>query len=678
MDFSNDKLIELPRPELGRPTDPRLTAEYIAARPELERAGYPAFDPQRDIDYHGYIESALQWLHAQVQYADPALHGELTQTLAEAQKTLADTAQSTETLMQAAGVGRVASEADLAGQPAGVYELTGSNERLTWDGTNIVPGSRGPSLAPAQTTTVTAIARNPGDIQGAALRALDVGAGEIPADADWTLTERLVIDCQGRRFNFVNRGRLHFDVRDANGGAMIQVINPAPGSEIDLGYWDHVGIPMPSYLIMRGEEHLAATPEEIASTPPVPAEYGPAFVREDQSARLHWRTHSDHGVEIVNAVGCTITVNLGSARAMGVIFNGGHDNHVYGSISNTLADGTHQHNGSYNIHWHGVRVTNAGDDAFPVVPKPDEPLPHNIYYWGCQAQGGFGRGFIQAGGVRVFWDACFARDTLKEGFLVIEDAYYQTGTPSQNYATDCTAERCGQRDTSQTGEQQPGGFRVGYQRNLGETEIHWTRCRSIDNRGSGFWTAGKGVKLTDCQSVGNGVEDVFYSTDLTIQGGEFQQSKIDTAYFRVFALPRWRKRGSSTGYALKIVGDNPGRIEADFGSEWGMYPLATAGALTQVDLRGSIGVGHRMLPNRDYYGITPALPESGAGFITNNTPFDVLVLIQGGDVLGINLKSPDGIEVAVGSQRMVMLPRGWAINSYWTAATPEKWFWGAP
>ena len=93
MDFSNDKLIELPRPELGRPTDPRLTEEYIAARPELERAGYPAFDPGRDIDYHGYIEGALQWLHAQVRYADPALHEDLVTLRDEAQKTLADTAQ---------------------------------------------------------------------------------------------------------------------------------------------------------------------------------------------------------------------------------------------------------------------------------------------------------------------------------------------------------------------------------------------------------------------------------------------------------------------------------------------------------------------------------------------------------------------------------------------------------
>lgn len=610
---------------------------------------------------------------------------DLTAERQRVDQALADTAQAGALAVSAAGITPVSDLAGI-GAGAGLYRTMDNGqvwERPQGGGAPV----RRPELeaASAATTAVTAIALGAADVQKAMLRALDVGAGEIPAGADWTLTQRLVIDCQGRRFNFVNKGRLHFDVKDANGGAIIQIINPAPGSNIDLGYWDHVGIPMPSYLIMRGEEHLAQTDAGKASAPPIPAEYGPAFARNDTdpsgTPRLHWRTHSDHGAEIVNAVGCTITVNLGAARAMGVVFNGGHDNHVYGFISNTLADGTHMHNGAYNIHWHGVHIKNAGDDAFPVVPKMDPDHPeaapvHSIHYWGCMAEGGYGRGFVQAGAHHIYWHACSARDTFKEGFLVLNDFAYHSGVPEDNFAEDCTAIGSGLRDTSQQGDARPAGFRVGYAQGKGETRVKWTRCTAVGNSGSGFWAGGVKVDLVDCASNGNGNEDMFYSTDLTIRGGQYQQSVINTAYYRILDLPQWRKPGSNAPYALKIVQDNPGRIEADFGSEWGMYPLATTGALTQVDLRGSIGVGNRMLPDQDYYGTTPALPGSDAAYITNNTPFDVMVLIQGGDVLGINLKSPDGIEVGIGPQRMVTLPRGWSINPFWNAA-PQKWFWAA-
>ena len=80
--------------------------------------------------------------------------GEQQQT--QTQQALAEVAQNTELMQQAAGVGRVKDEAALVGKPANpdgtprVYELTSTDERLEWDGTDIVPGSRGPMLAAAR------------------------------------------------------------------------------------------------------------------------------------------------------------------------------------------------------------------------------------------------------------------------------------------------------------------------------------------------------------------------------------------------------------------------------------------------------------------------------------------------------------------------------------------------
>lgn len=88
-------------------------------------------------------------------------------------------AQSTQTLMQAAGIGRVATEADLASKPAGIYELTGSNERLEWTGQAIKPGSRGPALAEASRINAAPIAA-PAQTRGTLLRG---GVPYYPAPA---------------------------------------------------------------------------------------------------------------------------------------------------------------------------------------------------------------------------------------------------------------------------------------------------------------------------------------------------------------------------------------------------------------------------------------------------------------------------------------------------------------
>lgn len=115
-----EELITIPRPELGRPTDPRLTADYIAAHPELEKAGYPAFDPEQDVDWHGEVENAIQRVQAQVSYADPALYENLVGLQADNQKALADIAQSAALAVSAAGITPVANVAAV-GETPGLY-----------------------------------------------------------------------------------------------------------------------------------------------------------------------------------------------------------------------------------------------------------------------------------------------------------------------------------------------------------------------------------------------------------------------------------------------------------------------------------------------------------------------------------------------------------------------------
>lgn len=111
-------LIQIPRPELGRPNDPRVTPSYIASRPEL--AGVAPFDPDIDVDLVGEVNRALGQLHAQVAYADPELHGELVALKEETQQALTDTAQSAALAVSAAGITPVANLAAVPAEP-GLY-----------------------------------------------------------------------------------------------------------------------------------------------------------------------------------------------------------------------------------------------------------------------------------------------------------------------------------------------------------------------------------------------------------------------------------------------------------------------------------------------------------------------------------------------------------------------------
>lgn len=64
----------------------------------------------------------------------------------QAQQATSDVQASATLIEQAAGMGRVADEAALAGRPAGTYELIATNERVAWDGSAIT--TRGPMLQP--------------------------------------------------------------------------------------------------------------------------------------------------------------------------------------------------------------------------------------------------------------------------------------------------------------------------------------------------------------------------------------------------------------------------------------------------------------------------------------------------------------------------------------------------
>lgn len=102
-------LIQIPKPELGRASDSRLTQEYIDSRPEL--AGFPAFQQGVDVDLVEVINQMLAYLHSLVKYASPELAAGLISALddvvailPELQQVLADTEQSAAEALAAAGI----------------------------------------------------------------------------------------------------------------------------------------------------------------------------------------------------------------------------------------------------------------------------------------------------------------------------------------------------------------------------------------------------------------------------------------------------------------------------------------------------------------------------------------------------------------------------------------------
>jgi hypothetical protein len=114
--------INLPRPQLGRPSDKRVTAEFLRSH----NLSGPAFDPAQDVDLLDAIEEKLEELQALVAYADPALVTELRATAGARQDALdaADEAYQTtaanyESARQFLALVDITSVLNLAATPAG-------------------------------------------------------------------------------------------------------------------------------------------------------------------------------------------------------------------------------------------------------------------------------------------------------------------------------------------------------------------------------------------------------------------------------------------------------------------------------------------------------------------------------------------------------------------------------
>lgn len=110
----------IPKPELGRATDSRLTPAYLEAHPELE--GFPAFVPGVDVDLTEETNRVIAYLHSLVAYASP----ELAQAMAEA------TSAAVEDMLSAA-------------QTTLTFATTGQtllNTLLTLSGTGVAAGSK--------------------------------------------------------------------------------------------------------------------------------------------------------------------------------------------------------------------------------------------------------------------------------------------------------------------------------------------------------------------------------------------------------------------------------------------------------------------------------------------------------------------------------------------------------
>ena len=152
-------LIQVQRPELGRPSDKRLTAEYIAARPEL--TGVTPFDPERDVDLPDAINEALGRVNALVKYASPELAAALIEVLGGLTAALPGVEQSRDEALSAASVTRYGSaaerEADLANRAESDWAFTAADGDVVYS--RVTGGAwvqAGPRIQAKQTRVINA------------------------------------------------------------------------------------------------------------------------------------------------------------------------------------------------------------------------------------------------------------------------------------------------------------------------------------------------------------------------------------------------------------------------------------------------------------------------------------------------------------------------------------------
>lgn len=127
------------------------------------------------------------------------------------ERLLAGIVQKTTLMEQAAGVGRVATEADLTGKPGTpekpiAYELTSTNERLLWDGQAIVPGSRGPMLVDVNAQKRIAVDATLYGVQdGADVQTLMAAIAGTPDGAELIVPAGIKLMHNGGRLMIVDR-----------------------------------------------------------------------------------------------------------------------------------------------------------------------------------------------------------------------------------------------------------------------------------------------------------------------------------------------------------------------------------------------------------------------------------------------------------------------------------------
>lgn len=468
------------------------------------------------------------------------------------------------------------------------------------------------------------------------------------------------IDLSGMTMDFAQ-------VTDYNGGPMVQVYNPPRGSVLRLGSIGDSAVPMPSADIVK---RLAPPPSDSSWGALAGKKLGP-----------HWRSDSDHAVQIYGGISFSLHVDVYASRAMGVVLEGCSDVWATGTTGRTLADGTHMYGLCSRIRW-SMTAIDCGDDAFPVVSKnTDSGLTNHIYYINCMAIR-CGRGFVTGGGEYIFRTNCTALDCMDQGFL----EYADVGVPDVMAIvrhirnTNCYAVSNGQRnpDALTHGENSSSGFHVSYTTGGEEQDIIYDNCHAFNNYGCGIKTDGNGITVRGFMSYGNRMSDSIRGSSTTIDGGEWEQMDIREGNVRLLNAPRFRKNGRTLSYALGITGDGKLGVQligVDFGTEW-TAPVASDGMLVGALVRNCIGLNIGILPPAGSAAIanTPALPGSGAGWLKNTTAFDVQVLVQGGEVAGMNIRTPQGAVLDMGNVRTFRLPRGWEVQPYWTVQ-PSAWFW---
>ena len=480
--------------------------------------------------------------------------------------------------------GIVASEADLVGQPANadgsprLYELTSTQEKLLWTGTQIVPGSRGPigvkaaqigltradllaGLAPVGAAAVLAdgqpYAADPGPADGV----------QVVADATNRCWRALNITQKGEINGLENGLRRDYSPSNTNSGTdTLARLNALLTAAAQLGR-DFV-LPAGNYRV-NGSPLINGTNNILVNMAGATLwssdTQSPVLRVGDTDGATLWlprvnhigvppptgntnagvRTIGGHGYTFDNVNYCTIygiktgSVRNGGARVGAVTGIGAEFVQSSGNIivapnvADTNADGIHFTRASSHNTVMGGRTYNTADDSFAVVAYTRDPgdCVGNKFV-GCVSRKSYARAFTHVGAIDTEFDACTAISNSYGSFKSFEDVGFQSRAPGRVTFRGCRSVDAGKLQPAE-----------------GWTDIPYIRAGFHADNKTSF------VVMENCEAQGSARQDFLIYAQGRFDGLTSENSGAENSLIGQLQCPIGDLRvrgGKGTGWYLAV------------------------------------------------------------------------------------------------------------------------------